>query len=58
MKKETKPHHDRQPFFVRFLEGQELTVLRGGSDEPEPAPETLDNLTLKFPSDDDEDYRS
>lgn len=67
MKKEAK----RQPYFVRFLENQELARVSGTalqtlkypSDDDEgpvtlkyPSDDDEGPVTLKYPSDDDEDF--
>lgn len=45
MKKQKKTP-TRQPFFARFLEGQELAKVQGSGPG--------DEVTLKYPSDDDD----
>jgi len=65
MKKEAR----KQPYFVRFLEKQELARVSGSqtlkypSDSDEwpvtlkyPSDDDEDPVTLKYPSDDDEDF--
>lgn len=45
------PSSRKQPFFARFLEGQELSKTRAGASFQ---PDGVDYITLKYPSDDDE----
>ncbi len=49
--KKNPPPTLRRPFFARFLEGQELSRTRGGLSLE---PGAVDYITLKYPSDDDE----
>jgi hypothetical protein len=41
------------PFFARYLEGQELTRVRGSTTAKYPSDRDED-VTMKYPSDDDE----
>lgn len=49
--KKSSPVVPRRPFFARFLEGQELSRTRGGASV---GVGHVDYITLKYPSDDDE----
>lgn len=54
MKKKQEVH---KPFFVRFLEGQEIARVQGGGPPLHTLKYPSDNdeeVTLKYPSDDDE----
>ena len=44
-----KDAKSKQPFFARYLEGQQLEQASGGA-----APQKPPYVTLKWPSDDDE----
>lgn len=43
----------KQPFFARFLEGQELSRAQGGATLKYPS-DVDEEVTLKYPSDDDD----
>lgn len=48
-----KTQETRSPFFVRFLEGQELAQANAGATLKYPS-DVDEEVTLKYPSDDDE----
>ena len=50
MKKQDK----KKPFFVRYLEGQELEAATGGGTLKYPSDRDEGDQTMKFPSDSDE----
>lgn len=51
-KQDEKPK--KQPFFVRYLEGQDLEAVRGGGTLKYPSDKDEENTTQKYPSDGDE----
>lgn len=51
MKKQSKT--PKNPFFARFLEGQDLAQAQGGATTKYPS-DNDEEVTLKFPSDDDD----
>jgi len=44
----------KQPFFARYLEGQDLEAVRGGGTQKYPSDKDEHNQTQKYPSDGDE----
>lgn len=51
-----KKNSPNKPYFVRFLEKQELSDVHGGVDTTLKYPSDVDEeVTLKYPSDDDEE---
>lgn len=52
MKKQENPK--KKPFFVRYLEGQDLESVRGGATAKYPSDNDEVRHTTKYPSDKDE----
>jgi hypothetical protein len=53
--KAMKKNNRTQPYFVRFLENQELAEVTAGMTLKYPSDTDEFAVTLKYPSDDDED---